>query len=117
MPIDGRCRGETDPTHGAAVNVTYPERRLPLPQVRHFEVCCARHTPDCELDLRGEAHVTRPLGAPASERDRRMVRDVEEIGAAEVSVSNGLPRPDLLRVDHALEGGLERPIPFEFEFA
>jgi len=50
--------------------------------------------------------VADAVGEAAAEADLGMVVDVEEVGAAQVGIAIGLPRPQLGRVDDALEAGL-----------
>jgi len=59
--------------------------------------------------------VADAVGEAAAEADLRMVLDVEEVGAAQVGVAIGLPRPQLGRVDHALEVGLHAVIQVEVD--
>jgi hypothetical protein len=98
-------------------SVADPERGLPLAPVGDVELDRACVAANRHVGQRLEIDVSRARDQAAAERELRVVLDIEEVGAAQMRVADGLAGPDLGRVGLPFERRLEAAVPVELELA
>src|SRR5215813_737255 len=113
--VDPRRGEKAGARLGSFVDTVLPPWCFPLTQEAHVEGHWPGNAPDGELSGHSSFIRTDELEALARESNGRVVLDIEEVSALQVSVSGCLSAPEAGRVDRGLDGGGFRMVWIEVE--